>query len=123
MALSAECMPLSSVNKSPLVEQQKSDDVNNHRKRKNIDKHSPTSGQQKRFKEETTDMTDSQKKANFSAVTPPNNGYKHPPVANNKPGSAKKLIIKNFKGNQSVDFCTCEMSYFAVVKGFNIFCP
>lgn len=51
----------------------------------------------KRIKEE---MADSQKKANFSAITNPNNGFtKHTsPMANTgKPGSAKKLVIKNFK--------------------------
>ncbi len=40
------------------------------------------------------------KRANFSALSPPNNGFTNraSPLANNKPSSSKKLVIKNFKG-------------------------
>ena len=99
-------MPLSSVNQSPLQEQQKSDDSANNRKRKSSDtsKHSPTSLQNSKRLKEDLDMSDSQKKANFSALTNPNNGFKShsSPLANSKPGSAKKLVIKNFKGETDV---------------------
>ena len=50
------------------------------------------------------EMNNSQKRANFSALTTPTNGFnKHTsPLANNgKPPSAKKLVIKNFKGTLS----------------------
>ena len=97
MATITECMPLQNCNQNPLVDQHKSDDNSNSRKRKNCEKLSPTSGQeQKRFKEESTDMTDSPKKANFSALSPPNNGYNRSQGANCKSGAAKKLKIKNF---------------------------
>ena len=45
-------------------------------------------------------MADTQKRANFSALNSPSNGFSRhaSPLANNKPGSAKKLVIKNFKG-------------------------
>ena len=89
------------------MEQRNSDEITNPRKRKTNDKLSPSSRQeQKRFKEESTDMsdlTDSQQRANFSAVAP-NNGFRHSPVANNRPNTAKKLVIKNFKGTKSYEF-------------------
>ncbi|ELT94808.1 hypothetical protein CAPTEDRAFT_227595 [Capitella teleta] len=41
---------------------------------------------------------DASRKANFSAVSNPNNGIKtHSPLANIKPGSAKKIVIKNLR--------------------------
>lgn len=48
--------------------------------------------------EEMTDTT--QKRANFSALQPTSNGVNRtiPNFVNLKPGSAKKLVIKNFKG-------------------------
>lgn len=99
-------MPLSNSNKSPLHEHQKRDNnSNNHKKRKHSDSQlsSPTSLQtNKKLKEESaSNMTDTQqKKANFSALTNPSNGFNRnaSPLANNKPGAAKKLVIKNFKG-------------------------
>lgn len=98
-------MPLSNSNKSPLHEHQKRDNnSNNHKKRKHSDSQlsSPTSLQtNKKLKEESaSNMTDTQqKKANFSALTNPSNGFNRnaSPLANNKPGAAKKLVIKNFK--------------------------
>lgn len=40
------------------------------------------------------------KRANFSALSPPSNGFTNraAQLANNKPTSSKKLVIKNFKG-------------------------
>ena len=40
------------------------------------------------------------KRANFSALNPSNNGFtsRSSPLVNSKPGSSKKLVIKNFKG-------------------------
>lgn len=51
--------------------------------------------------------TDTQKRANFSALTVGNpNGVNKisPNLANAKPGSAKKLVIKNFKSKQANDW-------------------
>lgn len=48
------------------------------------------------------DMTDAsnQKRANFSALTPANNGLNRTaPLVNLKTGGTKKLVIKNFKGS------------------------
>jgi cullin-4 len=96
-------MPLSNASKSPLQEQQKVDGNSKQRKRKHSDSRqlSPTS---KKFKETGTTtspekMTDAQKRANFSALTGPSNGFNRhtAPLANNKPAAAKKLVIKNFK--------------------------
>ena len=50
------------------------------------------------------DMTDTanQKRPNFSALTSNPNGInKAATLLNTKPGSAKKLVIKNFKGMSS----------------------
>ena len=106
-------MPLSSINKSSLSEQQKIDDPTNHKKRKappdsSNSKQSPTSYHNKKHKHDPhspqdqnqiIDMAESQRKANFSALTSPNNGFnRHSPIMNSKPGAAKKLVIKNFKG-------------------------
>lgn len=52
----------------------------------------------------TDTATDTQKRANFSALTVGNpNGVTNrisPSLANTKPGSAKKLVIKNFKSKR-----------------------
>ena len=91
-------MPLSKSNQTVLREQQGSGD-NCFKKRKlPDDPHLTPEDLQtnKRIKEE---MSDSQKKANFSAVASPSNGFsKHSSPMGSKPGSAKKLVIKNFKG-------------------------
>lgn len=91
-------MPLSSVAKLNLQDQQKSEDETNKKKRKLSDNFSPP---HKKSRENLEDpMTDSQKRANFSALTSPgSNGISRhaSPLANNKPGAAKKLVIKNFK--------------------------
>lgn len=91
-------MPLSSVAKLNLQDQQKSEEETNKKKRKLSDNFSPP---HKKSRENLEDpMTDSQKRANFSALTSPgSNGISRhaSPLANNKPGAAKKLVIKNFK--------------------------
>ena len=44
-------------------------------------------------------MTESERRPNFSALTTPSNGIRHvSPLNANRPGAAKKLVIKNFKG-------------------------
>jgi len=92
-------MPLSNAAKSPLSDEQKRD------KKRRLSDHNnqvspPNQKTLKRLKEDTSEnMTDSQKKANFSALSSPNNGFNRhtSPLVNNKPGAAKKLVIKNFK--------------------------
>lgn len=50
--------------------------------------------------EDNSKMTDT-KRPNFSAIGGPNGVNKNvSPLTNNKPGSAKKLVIKNFKGKR-----------------------
>lgn len=50
--------------------------------------------------EENMTDTSNQRRANFSALTPASNGLNRtsPSLVNLKPGTAKKLVIKNFKG-------------------------
>lgn len=91
-------MPLSSANKRVLHDQQKNEEENNHKRRRLND----TNISHKRIKdcENPTDMTDSQKRANFSALSSPGtNGISRhaSPLTSNKPGTTKKLVIKNFK--------------------------
>lgn len=45
-------------------------------------------------------MTESERRPNFSALTTPSNGISRhaSPLNANRPGAAKKLVIKNFKG-------------------------
>ena len=90
-------MPLSTANQG-LQEVQR---IDNKRKRK-LSESSPNV-QSKKSKTSTTEMTDAQKRANFSALTAPSNGFNrhNSPVNATKPGSAKKLVIKNFKGKVS----------------------
>ena len=96
-------MPLSKVNKSSLTGESKKD-----RKRRCSDLNQPTLSpgfvQHKKLKQDiktpVKNMTDSQKKANFSALNTHSNGFNKSPVVNSKPGSAKKLTIKNFKGEK-----------------------
>ena len=98
-------MPLSSASKRVLHDQQKNEEENNHKRRRLNDTNiSPV---HKRIKDSDnhTDMTDSQKRANFSALSSPGtNGISRhaSPLASNKPGTTKKLVIKNFKGKHCV---------------------
>jgi len=95
-------MPLSSANKPDLQEQQKYEEEGNHRKRKSRENLSPQNHKRPREHLDDSPMTESQKRANFSALSSPSNGLNRnaSALANNKPGAAKKLIIKNFKGKQ-----------------------
>lgn len=93
-------MPLSNANKRVLHDQQKNEEENNRKKRRLSD--SSISPVHKRIKdsENPADMTDSQKRANFSALASPGtNGISRhaSPLTSNKPGTTKKLVIKNFK--------------------------
>ncbi|KAK3094652.1 hypothetical protein FSP39_004482 [Pinctada imbricata] len=94
-------MPLSSANKRPLPDQQVNEEDSTKKRKRLNDNISPTS--HKRSREnigvEEPQMTESQKRANFSALSSPSNGLnKHAsPLASNKPGATKKLVIKNFK--------------------------
>ena len=94
-------MPLSNLLKSPKIGEPRRE-----RKRRCSDNNnqlSPNFLLSKKVKQEdsASKMTDSHKKANFSAITNSTNGFNRhtSPVVNSKPGSAKKLVIKNFKGN------------------------
>ena len=98
-------MPLSTSTKSPLQEQQKVDQNSRKRKLSEGQQHqSPTSTVHKNKKVRETspneNMTDAPKRANFSALTNPSNGFNRhaSPLATSKPATVKKLVIKNFKG-------------------------
>ena len=58
-------------------------------------------------------MGEAPKRANFSALSPSNNGFtsRASPLANSKPGSSKKLIIKNFKGGFQTLFIWLSFNY------------
>ncbi|WAR28751.1 CUL4A-like protein [Mya arenaria] len=91
-------MPLSNANKRVLHEQQRKEDGKVSKKRRLSD---ADSQQNKKSKPNPEDvMTDSQKRANFSAIpSPGSNGvHRHAaPLGTSKPGTTKKLVIKNFK--------------------------
>ena len=92
-------MPLSTTCKAPLQEHHKNEENTNPNKRRHSDSLSPPS--KKLCEDPLERMTDTQnKRANFSALSSPSNGFSRhaSPLANSKPGSAKKLVIKNFKG-------------------------
>lgn len=73
------------------------------RKRKlSENQQSPTSVHSRKKLRESSpneNMTDAPKRANFSALTNPSNGFNRhaSPLANSKPATVKKLVIKNFK--------------------------
>ncbi|XP_052215829.1 cullin-4A-like [Dreissena polymorpha] len=92
-------MPLSNANKRSSHEQHRKEDEKVSKKKRPSGSDS-VSPQNKRIKTEETVMTDSQKRANFSAIpSPGSNGvHRHAsPMGTNKPGTTKKLVIKNFK--------------------------
>ena len=98
-------MPLSTVNKSPLHEKQKTEENTTRKKRKlssDNQRSPPGDSQNKKLKSDPGEMTDPQKKANFSSLSSPSNGFNRhtSPLVNSKPGAAKKLVIKNFKGRK-----------------------
>nr|XP_034330536.1 cullin-4A [Crassostrea gigas] len=92
-------MPLSNTNKPNLQDEQKLDGDENRKKRKLSEGISPPNHKRARENIDESQMTDSQRRANFSAISSPSNGLnKHvSPLANNKPGATKKLVIKNFR--------------------------
>ncbi|XP_013419680.1 cullin-4A [Lingula anatina] len=98
-------MPLSKAPEPQLHDQRKSEENNHHKKRRFSGSnqvppshHTPAS-KKSRQDDSSPEMTDSQKRANFSALTSPSNGLnKHASqLVTNKPGTTKKLVIKNFK--------------------------
>lgn len=93
-------MPLSNTNKPNLQDEQKLDGDENRKKRKLSEGISPPNHKRARENIDESQMTDSQRRANFSAISSSSNGLnKHvSPLANNKPGATKKLVIKNFRG-------------------------
>lgn len=94
-------MPLSTTLKFAVQDHARKDDNSNHRKRCLSENNLSPPHKRVRETNELT-MTDSQKRANFSALSAPSNGMSRhaSPLANNKPGATKKLIIKNFKGEK-----------------------
>ncbi|KAH3815364.1 hypothetical protein DPMN_143886, partial [Dreissena polymorpha] len=86
-------MPLSNANKRSSHEQHRKEDEKVSKKKRPSGSDS-VSPQNKRIKTEETVMTDSQKRANFSAIpSPGSNGvHRHAsPMGTNKPGTTKKL--------------------------------
>lgn len=90
---------MSSLTKTQVHEAQQGEDRVNFRRKRNS---SNSENISKRLKQEDNNMTDTtqnnQKRANFSALSNPNGVSKTSPLVNTKPGAAKKLVIKNFKG-------------------------
>lgn len=116
-------MPLSNATRSPLQEQQtRNQKTNPNRRKRRISDtdsagDSPESPQKQSassvlrqnnkkskglgdFYDDCT-MDSQSKKPNFSALSSPSNGFNRSPLVNNKPVAAKKLIIKNLKGEDS----------------------
>lgn len=94
-------MPLSDANKRVLHEPQRKDEETIQKKRRLSDSVSSVNKRTKSNTEDSPAMTDSQKRANFSALpSPGSNGvHRHAsPLNSNKPGTTKKLVIKNLKG-------------------------
>ncbi len=95
-------MPLSNINKAPLKEQRENSENTHHKKRRlstESENRTPQNNKKIRHEESDPDMAETQKRANFSALSSPSNGFsRHASPLANKPGSAKKLVIKNFKG-------------------------
>ena len=112
VATSKVWMPLSNAAKAPLQEQRENSENSHIKKRRHSSENQNRSLQTKKLKQEdvTTEMADTQKRANFSALNSPSNGFSRhaSPLANNKPGSAKKLVIKNFKGSFT---SRCKLEY------------
>ncbi|XP_067008215.1 cullin-4A [Anabrus simplex] len=89
---------MSSLTKIQVHDAQQGEDRVNSRRKRNC---SNSENIAKKVKLEDKIMTDTatnnQKRANFSALSNPNGVNKSPSLVNTKPGSAKKLVIKNFK--------------------------
>jgi hypothetical protein len=94
-------MPLSNANKRVLHEPQRKDEEKLQKKRRLSDQNSSATKRSKVSPTDSPTMTDSQKRANFSALpSPGSNGvHRHAsPLNSSKPGTTKKLVIKNLKG-------------------------
>ena len=124
VAKSAECMPLSNVTRSPLQEQQTRNQKTNQNRWKRRISDTDSAGESsespqkqsassvlrqnnKKLKgsgdsHDDTAMDSQSKKPNFSALSSPNNGFNRSPLVNNKPVAAKKLIIKNLRGEDVI---------------------
>lgn len=99
-------MPLSNANKRVLHEQQRKDEEKVQKKRKLSDQISSVNKRTKISAADSPAMTDSQKRANFSALpSPGSNGvHRHAsPLNSTKPGTTKKLVIKNLKGRSNLN--------------------
>lgn len=93
-------MPLSNANKRVLHEPQRKDEEKLQKKRRLSDQNSSATKRSRVSPTDSPTMTDSQKRANFSALpSPGSNGvHRHAsPLNSSKPGTTKKLVIKNLK--------------------------
>jgi hypothetical protein len=93
---------MSSCNRTTVLSDEDSSNNSGGKKRKRNNSGRSASGVENRckdkYKENMTD-TANERKANFSALNSPNGVTRsNTPVVNSKPGTAKKLVIQNFKG-------------------------
>ena len=98
-------MPLSNANKRVLHEPQRKDEEKLQKKRRLSDQNTSATKRSKVGPADSPTMTDSQKRANFSALpSPGSNGvHRHAsPLNSSKPGTTKKLVIKNLKGKLTI---------------------
>lgn len=96
---------MSSLTRARVIEAQQGEDCENTHRRKRTSSNSDTHLCKKVKQEENTmGDTTNQKRANFSALTPTSNGINRtvPSIVNLKPGAAKKLVIKNFRGRLNI---------------------
>lgn len=102
VATARVCYSMSNAQEAELIEEEKETIQLKSGKRILMNDNSSS----KRFKQQDEIMTDAttQKKANFSAVNSNPNGMNKngAGLLGSKPGSAKKLVIKNFKGKQII---------------------
>lgn len=93
------CDLMSSLTRTRVLEPQGEDCENTLKRKRN----SGSGDHYCKIGKQEENMTDAsnQRRANFSALTPSSNGLNRtvPSLVNLKPGTAKKLVIKNFKGN------------------------
>lgn len=100
VAAAVSCYHMSSLTRTRVIETQQDEDCENTLKRRRNTTNSDNHFCKKVKQEENMTDTTNQKRANFSALTPSSNGINRtiPSIVNLKPGAAKKLVIKNFKG-------------------------
>lgn len=97
MAAAVLCNLMSSLSLSVWTHEPQGEDVENGLKRKRSSSQSDNNFKRNRQSDNMTDTTKS-KRANFSALTPSQNGVNRNTTLNLQ-SSAKKLVIKNMKGN------------------------